>query len=68
MNKHSGASTYQNSQRQKSHYSQQSNLPEKIRLESHGLIVAKEKEKKTKKEEIRKYLKSQNQKYIKDLY
>ncbi|CAD8137650.1 unnamed protein product [Paramecium pentaurelia] len=68
MNKISGASTYKNNQGQKSQKSLQSKLPEKVRLENHGLVIANQKEKRVKKEEIRKYLKSKNNKYIQDVY
>ncbi|CAD8044219.1 unnamed protein product [Paramecium primaurelia] len=68
MNKASGATTYKNNQGQKSQKSLQSKLPEKVRLENHGLVIANQKEKRVKKNEIRKYLMSQNKSYLQDLY
>ncbi|CAD8140037.1 unnamed protein product [Paramecium octaurelia] len=64
MNKLSGAKTYQNNQGQKSHKTLQQRLPEKVRLESHGLVVAKLKDKKRKKEDLRKYLNGNKCDYV----
>ncbi|CAD8047351.1 unnamed protein product [Paramecium sonneborni] len=68
MNKVSGATTYSNNQGQKSHKSHQSKLPEKVRLQDHGLMISQKKEKRNQKEDIRKYLKSQNNKYLSHLF
>ncbi|CAD8045825.1 unnamed protein product [Paramecium sonneborni] len=67
MNKLAGAKTYKNNQGQKSHRSYQSRLSEKVREQIHGLVTAMKKDKKYKKEEMRKYLKSENNKHIQNL-
>ncbi|CAK83292.1 unnamed protein product (macronuclear) [Paramecium tetraurelia] len=64
MNKLTGAKTYQNNQGQKSRKSLQQKLPEKVRLEHHGLVTARLKDKKRNKEDIRKYLSGNKCDYI----